>query len=97
LNSFYVESFMPAATAERTGTRLAATSKVDAMFVAAEKIGLDLSDLELVRRRLATHEAERRWTRPSPRRTELDALIARDLDVLCGVFVKLRSEGGPSP
>jgi hypothetical protein len=44
-------------------------------------VGVDLFDLELVRRHLSAREHER--NRPSAWRNELDGIIARDIDELC--------------
>jgi hypothetical protein len=51
----------------------------------------DLWAMERVRRRLATHEDELRRTWPSPRRTELDRMIARDIELLCRAFKRMET------
>jgi hypothetical protein len=67
-----------------------ATLKIERLLDAADLIGVDLFDLELVRRRLVAHEAERERTWPSRRRRELDELVAQELETLCEGFVKLK-------
>jgi hypothetical protein len=59
------------------------------MLSTAEKMGIDLLPLALTARNLAAHEVEQHRTWPSPRREELDALVAEEMEMLCGVFVKL--------
>jgi hypothetical protein len=53
-----------------------ATSKAEAMLAVADIIGIDLDELAPVRGRLASHEHERNRTASSPRREELDEMIA---------------------
>jgi hypothetical protein len=64
-----------------------AISKVDHMLALAPE--RDLWTLELVRRSLVVDEAELQQTGPSPRRTELEELVAKDIEELCEWFVKL--------
>jgi hypothetical protein len=68
-------------------TRQATMSNVERMLAAAPEPALWA--MEQVRRRLAAHEAELKRTLPSPRRTELDALVAEDIEELCQGFVRL--------
>jgi hypothetical protein len=63
-----------------------AISKIERMLALAPE--RDLWILELVRRRLLAHEAERQRTWPS-RRTKLDALVAEDLERPCEGFKRL--------
>jgi hypothetical protein len=79
----------------RTSSRLdAATSKAQAMLAAAEKVGIDLDYLNEIRLRLAANEDKRDHLQPSSRRTELDRLIAEDIETLCRAFVKLERAVG---
>jgi hypothetical protein len=74
----------------RTSAReAAAISKVERMIAVAPEP--DLWAMERVRRRLAAHEDELRRTWPSPRRTELNRMIARDIELLCEAYVKLET------
>jgi hypothetical protein len=55
----------------------------------------DLWAMETTRRRLVAHEAELVRTWPSPRRTELDVLVARDLETLCQGFKRMERAADP--
>jgi hypothetical protein len=74
----------------RTASRLdAATAKAEAMLAAAPAADIDLSAMNEIRLRLAANEAKRDHLQPSSRRTELDEMIAADIETLCEGFVKL--------
>ena len=75
----------------------AVTLKAERMLAAAPTVGIDLHEIELVRRRLSVHEIEHWRTRPSPRRVELEAAIAADIDWLCKKFVLLKVAVGGVP
>jgi hypothetical protein len=49
-----------------------------------------------IRHHLAAHEHERHWTPPSSRRTELDEMIAEDIETLCQAFVRLAAAVEPT-
>jgi len=78
-------------------TVAAATSKAHAMLAVAGTAGINLDALAQVHHRLSAHEHERLGTRPTPRRTELDRMIATDLDVLAAAFKLLERAVGRTP
>lgn len=73
-------------------TRLAAaTAHAEAMLAAAPRVGIDLYALELVRRRLVSHEHEYdRAVEPSKRR-ELARLMSEEIGKLASAYKKLAS------
>jgi hypothetical protein len=81
---------VPRAPAAPSSTRLAAaaaTLRVERLLAAASEP--DLWAMEQVRRRLVARETELERTRSSPRRTELDELVAADIQELCDGFRRL--------
>jgi hypothetical protein len=77
------ELFVPSSS---TSSPPPVTAKIEKMLAAAEEMGVDIFNLELTRRRLVAHGAERQDLGPSPRRTELDELMGKDIDDLRNEF-----------
>jgi hypothetical protein len=72
--------------------RLAAvTARAEAMLNAAPRVGVDLSKMNEVRRRLARHEHEYDRTRMPARRTELVRLMEADVEILAAAYRKLEA------
>jgi hypothetical protein len=69
----------------------AATARLEKMLVAAPSVGIDLFDLECVRRRLAENETELLRTGSSRRRTTLESLIEADIEILITGYKKLEA------
>ena len=78
---------MPRTLADTPTRAELATVKAERLLASASEP--DLWAMEQVRRRLYVHEAELQRIPPSPRRTELDELVAMDIEELCQGFVKL--------
>ena len=78
---------MPRTPADTPTRAELATVKAERLLASASEP--DLWAMEQVRRRLVAREAERERTWPSPRRTELDQLVAMDIEELCDGFRRL--------
>jgi|HubBroStandDraft_1064217.scaffolds.fasta_scaffold02693_4 hypothetical protein len=65
--------------------------RAERLLAAADRAGVNLAEMENVRRRLVGREHER-WTTPAcPRRTELERLIFEDIETLCRDYLKLHA------
>jgi hypothetical protein len=69
----------------------AATAKAERMLAAAPIVGIDLYDLELVRRRLARHEANYNHTSRPSKRQELVRLMDEEIGTLASAYKKLEA------
>ncbi len=69
-------------------------AQAEHMLDRAAAVGVDLLEVETVRRRLTATERECWTTPPSERRSELEGVIQADIAWLCEVFVKLQAEMG---
>lgn len=67
------------------------TAHVEKMFAAVPPVGIDLLDLELIRRRLAANETELLRTASSRRRTTLEKLVETDIEILIEGYKKLEA------
>jgi hypothetical protein len=67
----------------------AATARAEALLNAAPRAGVDLDDLERIRRRLVAHEREYDRTRVPARRGEIVKLMDREIEILAGAYKKL--------
>jgi hypothetical protein len=76
---------------EITAREAAATARVEKMVNAAPSVGVNLFDLELVRRRLNDHEAELLRTASIRRRKVLERVIAADAELLVSGYKKLEA------
>jgi hypothetical protein len=68
----------------------AATAKAATMLAIAEYVGVDLDEMNDVRRRLAEHEAMFEATLASSRRAELAKLVALDVAELADAFKRMK-------
>ena len=65
---------------------LRTTTNADTLRALAPHLGIDLDELEVVRRRVETHEAELDTAPGTLRRNELEGLIAKDIDQLAEAY-----------
>ena len=77
---------------------IAATARAERMLDLAPSFGIDLYDLELVRRRLVDHEAEHERSSGPSKRRGLEKLIEADIEILASAYKKLEAAafGGPA-
>jgi hypothetical protein len=74
-----------------------ATLAAEAMLSVAPRVGVDIDELNAVRLRLVAHDAEHGRTPPSPRRSELEAMIGSDTETICQKYLQLQAALGVDP
>jgi len=78
-------------------SKAAATAKAGRLLAAAPSVGVDLFDLERVRRRLVDHEAEYERTPEPLRRRKLVQLMDEEIGTLALAYKKLEGSGLRGP